>query len=308
MRQVDAGGLSEAHQIPVKRQVVDPYLAAERVKEDVAGMHDAAVHGKRAMPRFPPAVLVAAIQRHAAGTVHAPLLIHGPSLQTHQRDDGLERGSRRLLGLNRPVQHGMFRIIGDLAPVLGLDAHRKLVGIEGGAGDHGEHLTRPRIERHHRAILALHGQFRHGLQIQIDGRLQVFTFHRLLRGKGLAYLPAIVHHHLALPVHAHQRVVVLLLDAELAHHVALVVFGKLRRVQFLLADFAGVPDDVRQRTVLRIEAARSLNQYQFRKEIVMRSHEGEIRRREFILDGGGDVFGLGANPLHAPHQVVVIQV
>ena len=100
----------------------------------------------------------------------------------------------------------------------------------------------------------------------------------------LAHLPAIVHHHLALPVHAHQRVVVLLLDAELAHHVALVVLGKLRRVQFLLADFARVPDDVRQHTVLRIEAARRLNQHQFREEIVVRIDEGQIGGREFVLD------------------------
>ncbi len=102
--------------------------------------------------------------------------------------------------------------------------------------------------------------------------------------------------------------VVLLLDAELTHHVALVVFGKLRCVQFLLTDFAGVPDDVSQRTVLRVKAARSLDQHQFWKEIVVRGHEREIRRREFILDGGGNVLGLGANPLHPPHQVVVIQV
>ena len=44
----------------------------------------------------------------------------------------------------------------------------------------------------------------------------------------LAHLAAVVHHHLALPVHAHQRVVVLPLDAEFADHGAGLVLGELR--------------------------------------------------------------------------------
>ena len=130
----------------------------------------------------------------------------------------------------------------------------------------------------------------------------------MLGAEGLPHLPAIVHHHLALPVHAHQRVVVLLLDAELADHVALVVLGEFRQVQFLLADFTGVPDDVRQRAVLRIEAARGLDQHHFGEEIVVRIDERQIGGGEFVLDGDGDVFGLLADALHARQQVVVVQV
>ena len=58
----------------------------------------------------------------------------------------------------------------------------------------------------------------------------------------LPHLSAIVHHHLALPVHARQQSLYCLLDSEFADDVARVVLGELRLVQFRFADFSGVPD------------------------------------------------------------------
>ena len=49
------------------------------------------------------------------------------------------------------------------------------VGIEGGAADHRQNFAVARIERHHCAAAAVHGQFRHRLQIEIEGELQSFA-------------------------------------------------------------------------------------------------------------------------------------
>ena len=111
---------------------------------------------------------------------------------------------------------------------LRLDVHGELVGIEGGPAHHGQHLAGARIERHHRAVLPVHGQFGDRLQVQVDGELQVLAREPpALFFELLAHLPAIIHHHVLLAVHAHQRVVVLPLDAEFADHRAGFELGEL---------------------------------------------------------------------------------
>ena len=205
-------------------------------------------------PLLHPAVLVVAVERHAAGAMHRGIFVDGAGLQARQRHNGLERGARRLLRLNGAVQQRMIGIVGDLAPVLGLDAPRELVRIEGGAADHGQHFpvrgssatTAPFLPSMASSATACRSRS------MVSCRSLPCT--AFLVASACRTCPRLSTT-TALPVHAHQRVVVLPLDAELAHHVALVVFGELRRIQFLLADFAGVPDDVRHHAVLRIEAA-----------------------------------------------------
>ena len=231
-----------------------------------------------------------------------------PVSSAGQRHKRLESRTRRLLRLNGAVQQRMVGIIGDLFPILRLDAHRKLIGIEGGPADHGQHLAGARIERHHGPVAAIHGQLGHGLQIQVDRELNVFAGNGRLVADNLPYLAAIVHHHLPLAVHAHERIVVLALDAEFADHIALTVFGELGRVQFLFADFAGVPDHVRRHAVLRIQAPLRRNEHQLGKEIVVRIDESQIGGRQFLFDYDRHILGLRFEPPDARRQVVVIQV
>ena len=86
------------------------------------------------------------------------------------------------------------------------------------------------------------------------------------------------------------------------------VLGELRIVQFLLADFAGVADDVRHHAVLRIEPPLRLDEHHFREEIAVRIDERQVGRRQFLLDHDGHVLGLRAEAPHLRQQVVVIQV
>jgi hypothetical protein len=73
-----------------------------------------------------------------------------------------------------------------------------------------------------------------------------------------------------------------------------VVLREIRRIQFLLADFTGVADDVRGKSVLRVEAALRVDQLHFGKEIAVRFDEGQVGGRELLFDDDGVVFGPGS--------------
>jgi len=93
-----------------------------------------------------------------------------------------------------------------------------------------------------------------------------------------------------------------------ADHIALTVLGELGRVQFLFADFAGVPDHVRRHAVLRIQAPLRRNQHQFRKEIVVRIDERQVGRRQLFFDNDRHILRLRFEAPHARREVVVIQI
>ena len=231
--------------------------------------------------------------------MHGELIVDRAGFQARDRHERLEGGSRRVLRLNGAIQQRMVRIIGDFPPVGRLDAHREFVGIERGPADHRQHFAGARIHGHYRAVLAFHGQFGDGLQVQIERELQVFPGNGFLVGQYLAGLAAIIHHHLPLAVHAHQRVVVLALDAELADHVALTVFREVGRIQFLLADFTRVADHVRGEAVLRVEAPLRVDQFHLRKEIAVRFDKGQLGGRKFLFDDDGIVLGPRSIALYA---------
>ena len=107
----------------------------------------------------------------------------------------------------------------------------------------------------------------------------------------LAHGSAVIDDHLPLAIDAREQVVVLPLDAELADHLAGVVFGELRIVQFLFADFAGVADDVREHAVLRIEAALRLHDKELGEEVAVRIDKGEVGRSQLLLENHGSYLG-----------------
>ncbi len=98
------------------------------------------------------------------------------------------------------------------------------------------------------------------------------------------------------------------LDTEFADYIARVVFREVRLIQLLLADFTGVADHVGGKPVLRVEAALSMDQLHFRKEIAVRFDEGQLAGGELLFDDDGVVFGPGSIAVDARDEIVVIQV
>ena len=85
-------------------------------------------------PPFSQQLVIVPVKRHAAGAMHGELVVDGAGFQARQRHDRLESRAGRLLRLNGPIQHRIVGVVGDLFPILALDAHGEFVGVEGRAG------------------------------------------------------------------------------------------------------------------------------------------------------------------------------
>ena len=147
-------------------------------------------------------------------------------------------------------------IVGDqVVPFLARDPHGKRIGIERGPAGHGQDLAVARVHGDDRAILAFQRLFGGDLQVQVDGQLERFA------GDGRRFVEApflfaaAVHNRPALPVRAHQQIVILQLHAGFAHHVAGIIELPLGTVEHILADLADIADQVRHEAVLRDRAA-----------------------------------------------------
>ena len=86
-----------------------------------------------------------------------------------------------------------------------------------------------------------------------------------------------VDDHVAGAVLAAQQLVVGLLDACLAHHVAGLIGGIARVVQHVFADLADVADQVRGKAVARIEPALLVDGFQLGQLVAVRLDEGLLR-------------------------------
>ena len=124
------------------------------------------------------------------------------ALETGQGHDRLEGRTRRELRLNGAVEQGIVRIVIDFLPGLRADVPGEESRIERRAADHRQYLTRSGIERDHRAFAALHGDFRHALQIDIEGGLQIVAGRGLDVIQNLALTAGAIDHP---PLHARLR-------------------------------------------------------------------------------------------------------
>ena len=97
------------------------------------------------------------------------------SSQAGERHDDLEGGAGCELRLDGLVQQRMVGVVDDLVPVALGEADGELVGIEGGARDHGEDLAGVRVHGDHGAVLAFHGLFGGHLDVEVDGELEVLA-------------------------------------------------------------------------------------------------------------------------------------
>ncbi len=110
------------------------------------------------------------------------------------------------------------------------------------------------------------------------------------------------------PSSPRKQLVVGLLDAGLAHHVAWLVGGIARVVQHVFAHFAHIADQVRCKAVARIEPALLVDGFQLRQLVAVRLNEGLLVRRDFLLDGDGLIARGGAEVLHGGAQLVEIEI
>ena len=238
------------------------------------------------------------------------VLINRPALQAGNCYQWLERGTRCQLGLDRAIQQRVARITGDFLPVLRLDPHRELVRVEARARGHGENLTVRRVEGHHRTPLISQRQFGHGLQIHIDGQLQVFPRQRIFLMQHLMFTSQIIDNRPTLAINAHQPVVVTLFDTGLADDLALVVLREVGNIEFRFADFARVADEVGQDTVLGVEALLGLDELHLgeRPRVFVRFHKSQLCGTQLFLNNDRLVFRTLAKATDALEKVVVVQM
>src|SRR5579871_96424 len=307
--QVDSGMVAKAGCLGVEGQVIDPGFGGDGIEKDVAGFYDSAVQRNAAVALgIDPTLLELAIERHTASAIHRKLIIDGATFQPGQPGKWLEGGTGSLLRLYGSIEHRMIGVVGDFLPIFGLDADSELIGVEGGAANHGQHVAIARIERHHRAVAAIHGELGDGLKVKVDGKLDVVTFYGRLVAQNLAHLAAIIDDHLPLAIDTHEAVVVFPLDAKLADDIALVVLGELGRIEFLLADFTRVANDMGHHPVLRVQAALRLDEDQLGKEIVVRIDERQVGGSKLLFDNDWHVLGLRFKSPYFAQQIVVIEI
>ena len=128
----------------------------------------------------------------------------------------------------------------------------------------------------------------HLLQVEVDTELNLFARNGFLFGKPHVFhlFADTVDNHAALAVRAHQDVVVLALEAELAGKVA---GAKLAIAGFdlLLADFTHVAHGVREEAVGQIAAAGNGNHFEHRDIGAVGFNVGNVLGRSLGLDDDG---------------------
>ena len=151
--------------------------------------------------------------------------------------------------------------------------------------DHGQNLAIARVHRHHRAVGVAQRQLGRALQVDVDGQLQILARNGVLRPQVAHLAPVAVHNHIARSVLAAQQLVVGLLHARLAHHVARLVGRIARIVQILLAHLAHVADQVRGKAVARIKPPLLVDRLQLRQLVAVRLDKGLLVGGNVLLDG-----------------------
>ena len=303
--QVDAGLRAQAECGCVFGDGVDTEFLRQCVEKRVAGERNGLADIQHAMVMI--AVEEAPVECAAADAIHAHILGHA-LLQAGRGHDDFEGRSRSKLVLNGLVHQRMVGIGDELVPVGAVDAHGKGVGVVAGMGNQGENLAVAGVHGHHGAVGVAQRQFRGALQVNVDGQLQVLAGDGVLGAQVAHLAPMTVHHHVARAVLATQQLVIGLLNAGLAHHVARFVGRIARVVQILLAHLAHVADQVGRKAVARIKPALHVDRLQLGQFVAMRLDEGLLVGCDLLLDGNRLVDRAGAIAAQRGAQQLQVQV
>ena len=171
IRKINPGLLPQPERSRVLGDAVNAQLLGQGVKKDIARLEDRPRQIDFTVAGFHPASEPPAIERRTPIAVHIEGL-RDPFLPARDRHNDLEGRAGRELRLDGPVEQRFLRIGHQLAPVVARDAHRELVGIEGGPAHHGQNLAGVRIHGDDGAVFARDGLLGGNLQIDIDGQLQ----------------------------------------------------------------------------------------------------------------------------------------
>ena len=187
---------------------------------------------------------------------------------------------------------GMVGIGDELVPVGAVDLDGKRVGVEAGPRHHRQNLAVPRVHGNDGAVAVAQGEFRGALKIVVDGEPQILAGNGVLDAEVAHLAPVAVDDHFARAVLAAQQLVVRLLHARLAHHVARLIVGEARIVQIVLAHLAHVADQMRGKSVARIKPALLVDRLQLGQLVAMRRDKRLLVGGHVLLDGDGLVAGL----------------
>ena len=168
----------------------------------------------------------------------------------------------------------------------------KCVGIEAGPRNHRQNLAVARVHGDDGAVAVAQRELRRALQIVVDGQLQVLAGNGVLNAEVAHFAAVAVDNHFARTVLPAQQLVVCLFHARLAHHVARLVVGEARIIQIVFAHLAHIADQVRGKTIARIEPALFIDGFELGQLIAMRLDKSLLVGRHVLLDGNRLIAGL----------------
>ena len=253
-RQIYSRAPAETKAHGVVGNFVDAEPLSDVVEKNVAGIHDGFVETYFSMSLGFPAVERASIEAGVTRAIDAVAFGHRFRFEHGGGHDDFKDGAGSELCLDGAIEQRRLFIGVQLGPLLLLDAHGEIVGIECGAADHGENFAGARVQSDYRALLIGHVGFRDGLQIVINSELNGLARDGFDVVERTHHFADAVHDHAALAVFAFELFVIFAFESGLADEVAraivaVAIFELLRR------DFTHVADGAREHGVMRVTAA-----------------------------------------------------
>src|SRR5260370_39694427 len=137
----------------------------------------------------------------------------------------------------------MVRVVAKLVPVIFCEAKGELVGVEGGAGGHGENLAGVRVHGDDGSDLAFEDFFGGHLDVEVDGEAKVCAGGGKLLAEVAKLFAVTVDDDVAAAVFSAEESDVSLLDTGAADDVAGRGEGVAGGVEHLLGDLADIADE-----------------------------------------------------------------
>src|ERR1043165_5365048 len=150
---------------------INTELGTELVEIGIARLDDRFVQIHCAMTALFPVPKAAVAERIKAGILNETLRLNDAFFETGDRHHDLERRSRWVLALNRPIAQWPQLIFDQAVPFIRLDAARKSVGVEGRRARQREDRTVMDVQSHDRALFAFQRFERGFLKLAVQGQM-----------------------------------------------------------------------------------------------------------------------------------------